>query len=1615
MEITPFFALDDIEFALENRNKFSKSELDVITGSLKAHERYHRAEIHDLFANGTDAIGSQLPTAQKDRFNAAMSMMQDQDEARARFANTRYFADIHGMNLEKARILYLQMLKREYPGQNSKQAYGAIRKKLFPKYKGPIAFRSPLGQTIEGSPVPDPGELPLKEQAKLGFRESFGGFGARSANYMYGVWEGFIKDLPFTALLPSGLLTLENYEYLTRRTPEQEQRVKDMANALNAQVQEYSANFERWSWQGITTNIITAGLDMIPVLGAAYVTGGSNMMAILPIAAQAGGSAYNEYRAAGVNHNDAKIIAAFHAAAEGLPELVSLKIILNSGGRSFFRQIIRSAGAEATQEGITGLMQNALYMASINPEMTWKEYVSSSAYDAVIGAGLGATISGGIETVRLSEKKLRQEIETENQRRIAELKMEKLTPEERKALEKGELYMEVPGPELTEEELQMSINEPKEFSDKFIKPLEEKITAINPDALPDADENLTGQALLNRYDTLQAVLEDLEAKSEPETLPELPEFTEQEQTYLAEQVEYEGEQMTREDVIDALLDEDTSETEIAKHVEILEEIPKPKERPWGVMSEEELRKTIDRLKSKFTRLYAFPGPAFDPEVWADTTKLGIHVFASGVRQISAWKDRMISEIGETIAPHLNQLWDEIKSQRNNVLKAEKTVGKIKALPTAIKLKETKALIRKQVERRTILQIPELRALEIKLRTESKAFARGERIGRIETRNKINAELKRKAADIKNIKDSILAYAKENLTKFDRNRVAVMASRAKTQKAMAKVMSRIDAMEEKYQRNLAIEKLKKSVKKLDLSKMRPEYRNAIKEIVDSIDLVRRSEKTIKRLQSMADYIEGNPDHSIPPEQIARLRVLDRIPIDKLSTEDVQLIDAAIGHWVGLNNLKGKLILKGRIREFSRVLEDALVAINKKDVSQMKSDDDLKPGFVKKWLFREQLSMRTTAAILDKSMDGPIKKVLVDNFDHAHLNMREFWYKALDFLNARTKGINVEQMSEANTLKRNWKKIKYSSFKLDSGKTLEITPAQKISMYILSLNRNGYRHLVEGGIRLPRKLAQGLYALTEADVNKITESLTPEERKVAAAIYEYLNTIQKDDINKISLRLLNFEIAIEPHYFPIWTCKMDIRNDYLAKGKETPSSMRQFADAMLETLGIFTKRTGSSAPIMLEDAFSAVTRVTNQAAAYYGYAEALRSAKALVYNQQFQEAMIEKYGEDSFNYLKKHIRAIENDLVRIPRVDEMAVDIINRLDIAILGLHPFIAMKQPMSLALAATEIGEKYITKALLNPSPLKEMVDNSVIIRHRAEGNISQELGEHASVGMTRSFWTGKHAVSQKLLAAMKYLDMQAISRIWSAVKYETTELHPELSGNQFMRHVARRAEEIINITQPTYDVKERSGFTKEKTAFSRLMTKFSTQRNKNYNMMVRQVLKYQYGNKGSKAKLKFAKSLFVLTVVNALAMSMVDDMRDFLSGKKTLDQLRMARFTSYLETMLSNVYFVSDIARSIFSHIDRGIWRGYDTKNIIQSWAEGGIDGVAQIVKGAQQLESGEKYKSGDRRGEKKWSDSMTKGADNLAELVLHYKGLPYANAKRLLEMVWHWIPEAENKEIKK
>ena len=911
----------------------------------------------------------------------------------------------------------------------------------------------------------------------------------------------------------------------------------------------------------------------------------------------------------------------------------------------------------------------------------------------------------------------------------------------------------------------------------------------------------------------------------------------------------------------------------------------------------------------------------------------------------------------------------------------------------------------------------------------------------QVREKIINDFKAKIKTADEVKKEIVRYANEYLPLEARKNLLNTVKNAKTYKNLEKAKDFIDRIQQRVEKRQAIDNLKNIVKKnrRNIQKMRPEYKQEIENILKDLDLKNTSNKKKLSLQKTKKYLENNPDNIIPDYKLKELELLNKKPVKDLNIEEIRTITQSIQHLIKLNNLKNKIIF-GRIKKNAdEVINEAIKHVEKKP-TKINADEintnvkTKKIGKLRKIMTIDQENIITLSFLLENqpefyglrdiynkivnseiSKNHIIREIMFNNFTEGRDN--ELRYKqtadslVLNNFVLNNKKINIAKKGKmwSKAFSPKEKDIEIVKTKLPNGKIISLTHGERIALYLHSLNTDNLKRLLNSGF----SFSDSKFIINKIgieDLNTIINSLTPEEKQVANAFNNYFNKFAKKEINKASMELNGFNIATEENYFPMIVNPISVgEKDYLKlQEKVTPNSMHNFYNFTLEGMGILKPRTGSSkGALILEDVFRSYIRHRKMVGIYIGFANPLRQAKNLIYNKDFRIKVSQKYGEHHWNALSSYVQDMEANSIRLSTTEKLALDLINVFDPAILGANPWVIGKQPISYLYANLLIDTKYINKGIKsNLQELKraeiEMKKYSPQFNDRLSmGRLSKELGEIADVGETRRIFTGETSLSNKLMEGIRFADRQAIARIWIAVKAEVKDKYPYLTGDNYWKVVTARAEQIVNETQPTSYLESRSAIGRNQSPFIKLLTKYTNQRNKNLNLLIREKTRYDNSKKTTKDKMRFVKSVFIITFLSALLIEEINQSRNVAMGKKPQSALKQT--VNMFGSVLSYSYFVGDIFNSLISKIDKGEYQGWDNKNIASEFLDTAVNAIANSVRAIEQVITQEKNK----KGEYKWKGSMARMIKEASDIIGEIKGLPIRT--------WRKLIEAQFKKIKK
>jgi len=818
----------------------------------------------------------------------------------------------------------------------------------------------------------------------------------------------------------------------------------------------------------------------------------------------------------------------------------------------------------------------------------------------------------------------------------------------------------------------------------------------------------------------------------------------------------------------------------------------------------------------------------------------------------------------------------------------------------------------------------------------------------------------------------------------------------------------------------INKRRKRIKKLLKKRLRPEFEGVVKDLLREWDwkVNYRTEKKIKALEGRRDFLKRNPDAYMPDNKLKELELLDKRPLTDATFDEIMNLFDVVEQYYRLNALKNQLTIgkdlrnvKKEIEEIKQDIRAALPELKGFDAIASEMDTTIMskegPGvtrasLVEKLYTTDSFMPEFLTQFLQGKESGKLSDYLYHAIDDGFNKKYDIWFRIMEdvreaigttnikpwsrLFNKREKGLEVLEITNPST-----------------GKKFKLTKGERMAIYLHSKNEYNRRNLIEGGFRVAHNRSQ-IVKLSEDDVKHIVSEMTERETQIADALSAQLHYL-RDELNEVSVKLIGHEVARVENYFPIHRDRDDVKKDRTADLRSV-----SFTHRMLERMGILQTREDVVKPIILRDAFDSFLVYVQDASSYAAFAEPVRNARMILDDVEFKK-MLEAAGKRHYHEaLEAYLGDIEGHISNLSNLDKLSLKLLNPIHVSILGLNVAVMFKQPTSYLAAGTEIGTNYLRKALFTRVDWSEIYQHDSQLRYRDQGKITREMGEIGEVGHHLNFFLGEELVSQKWTKGIRMMDRLTVGRIWNAVKLETEDLHPELTSEEFWEHVADRTRKIVNRTQPTYLPHTRSAWGRNPHPLVRVMSPFHTQRNKNFNIIVREVWKYRKSKKTPKDKARLMKSMFLMLVAVPIYLLGVDEARD-RALKRDPKQDVVTRAVKLVGINLGNLYVLGGAYDSIVSNLERGRGRGFDMVDPLTQTTWEGIDAIVDMLVLIESVITQEEFKDGAKEGEKAWMTNLMSFIDSAGVFMGKYYGVPYQNIRVQGEGILKQIggPDAE------
>lgn len=487
----------------------------------------------------------------------------------------------------------------------------------------------------------------------------------------------------------------------------------------------------------------------------------------------------------------------------------------------------------------------------------------------------------------------------------------------------------------------------------------------------------------------------------------------------------------------------------------------------------------------------------------------------------------------------------------------------------------------------------------------------------------------------------------------------------------------------------------------------------------------------------------------------------------------------------------------------------------------------------------------------------------------------------------------------------------TFTTERGEKLTLSTAQVMELHELVKRKQSHDHLLKGGVVQPEiktsQIRRGTDSirLTEGDLVNITGTLTPEQVKIADGLQGLTRGVLADYGNKASMEAYGYKKFTESDYWPIKSAKEGLHSNIEKGGNNTRS---------IKNIGM-AKTTMPHASNAL-DLAGIFTTFANHASDMTDYASWLCTMEDInrLFNYQFRDeegnptgktikGLLDRVGgPGSQKYWHNLMEDIQNG-INAPGDSPMwdiAGKTIGGFKGAAVGANIRVVIQQPTAFFRAAAVLDPQDMARGLARGvtrgSGWKKALQYSPIAMRKDAGGFDIS----SPYQMTETLFdnrTNVRKLNDALSAPAGAADAVTWGKLWNACEWATAREHQGLTkgSEAFYRQTAKLFAEVIDQTQVVDGVLQRSNIMRSSNAVVKQATSFMGEPIMSLNLLMRAYDQVRYEQnsqkrgKAIKTMGRAATALVVTNVVNALAQSLIDAMRDDDEDKKYWERFRAA------------------------------------------------------------------------------------------------------------------------------
>lgn len=515
----------------------------------------------------------------------------------------------------------------------------------------------------------------------------------------------------------------------------------------------------------------------------------------------------------------------------------------------------------------------------------------------------------------------------------------------------------------------------------------------------------------------------------------------------------------------------------------------------------------------------------------------------------------------------------------------------------------------------------------------------------------------------------------------------------------------------------------------------------------------------------------------------------------------------------------------------------------------------------------------------------------------------------------------QREAAKFLDKNVYENRFDRHTFTTGRSASLTLTTEQIMNLYNLARRGEQavnHLMKGGIVQPEIKRNGKLKaidrgtqnipLTLDDIQAITSVLTPEQIRVAKGLQKLASSMLAEWGNNASMTVYGYRKFTEEHYWPIKAAR-DAVSTSIEKDPDNSRSIKNMGSAKalvpdasnaLEIAGIYDVFAQNASDMIKYATLLAPMEDINRL-----YNFRYRDDKGNLTGRNVQQVLSSVYGDAAQKYWRNLMRDMQNGIAKNASDTTRAVErIVSNTKGAAVGANLRVVIQQPTAYCRAAVVLDPAYMAKGLTKGATAGNGWDKARQWAPIAGIKDTSGFDQGSRYTVAREVYGSDGGalewLNDKSMALAGKADAVTWGKIWNACEWQVaSETNLEVGSDEFYRQVAAVFTDVIDQTQVVDGIMQRTQIMRDSDALTRQATSFMGEPLKSLNIFMRAYDAWAYENNPQKrsAALKRLKrsvaALVVTDVVNALAQSIVDGLRDDDKDKNWAERI-MEAFTGY-------------------------------------------------------------------------------------------------------------------------